>query len=90
MKCPKCQNEVCNQRICPYCGGTVFLEESSLQMENLRYGNIAEQFPGRRENRDQEELLTKIGKIETKINLILIFSISQFFLMLLVLVLLCA
>lgn len=86
MKCPKCHNEVLNQRICPYCGGTVFLEEPSLKMENSRYGVFPERNAGPGAAYAQEDMEQRIGKMETKINLILIMVVSQFFLMLLYLV----
>lgn len=70
MQCPKCRCEVGNQQICPYCGATVFLQES------LPYGR----YPSYKaaDNTKGESMQYKADRMETKINLILIFSIASF------------
>lgn len=86
MKCPKCHNEVLNQRVCPYCGGTIFLEDASLEMENSRFG--VSQMTQKAKNIPQEELLTRLDKLEIKISISLVLNISLFFLNILLLLLL--
>ena len=86
MKCPKCRCEVSNQRICPYCGATVYIQNSSLKYEydepipNAGAGNAFT-------NKDFDwNLLQKLGNVETKLNLILIFNIATFALVILALI----
>lgn len=89
MKCPKCHNEVLNQRVCPYCGGTVYLEDASLEMENSRFGARREIPAGHRADMT-DALIYRIGKMETKINVILVLSVACFFLMILILLVMMA
>jgi len=86
MKCPKCHNEVCNQRVCPYCGATVYLEDSSWETEKLRHGNITPAVPGKDETEKMEDLLGRIRKLETRVNLILVLNAALFALVILLLV----
>lgn len=88
MRCPKCSNEVCNQRVCPYCGATVYLEDSSLASEKSRYGGLRQQIFGKTESETQEDLLRKVQKLEIRINLILVLNVALFVLMILLLVML--
>ena len=83
MQCPKCRSEVGNQKICPYCGATVYIQESF----------PTESYPSLRKNGNpgtnmQTDALQRIERLETKLNLILVLSVAAFLLSVLSLVVL--
>lgn len=92
MKCPKCRSEVGKQSVCPYCGGTVFVQGSTWSAEDFSRSTLP---VGQIRNQDksglnQRELDKKLRGLETKVSLLLILQCGEFaliFLMLIVLAL---
>lgn len=86
MRCPKCRCEVGARRICPYCGSTVYIHDSSVNFEysvNTPIGGGYNSF----QNKDvASDLVQRILRIETKLNLILILSVATFVLAILALI----
>lgn len=77
MKCPVCRSEVGNQQVCPYCGGTVFLQEPSWNPAGMVTGPL---FRGPQEPLPPE-ILNRISAIETKLNLLLVLQGATFLLL---------
>lgn len=84
MRCPKCRSEVGNQPVCPYCGGTIYISDTTWQMDALRQSitpvNGAYNPMG---NRAME---SRIRNLEMKVNLVLILLGGNFMLAILVLI----
>lgn len=86
MKCHKCRCEVGSQRICPYCGATVYIQNSSLKMD---YGDAVPNSGGNVPfvNKDfSASLFQRMANLETKLNLVLILSIATFVLVIMTLI----
>lgn len=72
MKCPNCRCEVGNQPICPYCGATVYLQETVWnQPDYARRNQPVNDSRTRRKSPELKELDRRIRNLETKINLCL-------------------
>lgn len=82
MICPGCHCEIGGYRVCPHCGTTIYLEEASLKMENLRYG-VGKAAPERNAGGNDGFVLRQIKKLKIKIDLILVLCCANFFLLLL-------
>lgn len=87
MKCPKCRSEVANQAVCPYCGATVYV--SSTTWSPAGGGRLTVPIPqSGRPTRDPHGLERRLERLETKLNLLLVFQLGTFMLALLALVVL--
>ena len=89
MKCPKCHSEVGNQPVCPYCGGTMYIQSTTWNMQNFaRNAGVAGHeiyAPGRRKA-ESYETDKKLHAMEMKINFALILLGGMFMLILLMLI----
>lgn len=89
MKCPKCRSEVINQPVCPYCGATVYVGDTTRSVpEYTRRAGGASQPVGNRQMRDIREMERKFRNLETKVNLILVLEGGSFLLVVLALIVL--
>lgn len=89
MKCAKCGCEVGNRPVCPYCGGTVYIQGAAWNGENhggpttMRAG----EFHGSgRSGPDVRELERRLKSLETKLSLTIILLCGVFALEILTLV----
>jgi len=91
MRCPKCRSEVGNQPVCPYCGGTVYIQGSSVgKNEDYFRTNTAspdQRAQGRRGN-ELRDIDRRLRNLETKVNLTLVLQTGTFALVVLTLVIL--
>ena len=81
MICPGCHCEIDGHRVCPHCGATVYLEDASLKMENMRYG-MEKANPERYTAGNDGFVLRQIKQLKIKSDLILVLSCADFFLLL--------
>lgn len=89
MKCPKCRSEIGNQPVCPYCGGTVYVQAAPTWTPE-EYANRTV-VPGRQHRSggmDLRELDRRLHNLETRVNLALILLCGSFALLVLALVVL--
>ena len=91
MKCPKCRSEVGNQPVCPYCGGTIYIQAATTG----GYDDYSRRVPGQADPRPQSrsrselrELERRMRSLETKVSLTLVLQCGSFALMILTLVIL--
>lgn len=83
MKCPKCRSEVGNQPVCPYCGGTIYISDTTWQMDALRQTAPVH---GVYNPMGSRALESRIRNLEMKVNLALILLGGNFMLAMLVLI----
>lgn len=91
MKCPKCRSEVGNQPVCPYCGGTVYIQGVTWTADE--YGRrttmpVSEMRGSSRGGYDPREMDRRLRGLELKANLTLILQCGIFALVVLALVVL--
>lgn len=86
MKCPKCRCDVGNHRVCPYCGSTVYIQDSSLNLDHCISSPNGGGYTSHLNKDIAFDLVQRILRVETKLNLILVFSIATFVLAILALV----
>lgn len=87
MKCPKCRSEVANQQVCPYCGATVYVTNTTWPVDRRNYTAPVPQF-GNRQAQEHRGVERKLRLLETKANLILVLQGGCFLLILLALIIL--
>lgn len=77
MRCPKCRCEVGNQSICPFCGATVFVSNTTWGVHDMnRQPTVAVRGMGQlSETRGIER---KLRNLETKVNLLLVLQSGTF------------
>ena len=86
MRCPQCRCEVDSHQICPFCGAKVCTHDSA-----LNYGPYAPPLNRKIatppvDKEGAEDLTRSVLKLETKLNLVLVFSISCFVLVIVALI----
>lgn len=90
MQCPKCRSEVGNLSVCPYCGGTVYLDNATWDMGGYTRMNPTAYQQPRRTGKYLPDpgVDRKLRSMETKLNLLLVLQGGTFMLMIFVLLLL--
>lgn len=91
MMCPKCRHDVGSQSVCPYCGATVYLQNSGYRSDNQVH--IPHRIGHQTSDSDSEEIkIVKniVWKLDTKVNLLLIVSGANMLLLVLLLIALVA
>ena len=90
MKCPNCRCEVGNQPVCPYCGATVYLQETVWNQQDYASRSVpsADQRSSRRKATELKDLDRRLRILETRVNLCLTMLCGTFALSILTLVIL--
>lgn len=91
MKCPKCRSEVGSQPVCPYCGGTIYLQANTTWTPgpyDRQMSQPTEQRPQNRSGQNRREFERRLRELDTKLSLILVLQCGSFALVVLALVIL--
>ena len=89
MKCPKCHSEVGNQPVCPYCGGTMYIQDVAWNRRPYQ-GNttipVNEVYMASRPSTADYQMEQKLRDLNTKTNLMMILLGGNLMLLLLLIV----
>lgn len=87
MRCPVCRCEVGNQSVCPFCGATVYTGQNWNNSTTFNRNTI--QYEQTRAPRERSQISNrKLRCLEKKMDLLLVFGVGSFLLLLIILVVL--
>ena len=89
MKCPKCHSEVGNQPVCPYCGGTMYIQNATWNRRAYQGTTtvpVNEVYMTSRRSAADYETERKLRDLNMKANLIMILLSGNLMLLLLLIV----
>lgn len=88
MKCPRCRCEVGSRSVCPYCGSTVYVGDTTWGVQDYSRRTTTTVPPHGRPSPETRNLERKMRNLETKVNLILVLQGGIFALTMLALIML--
>lgn len=84
MRCPKCRCEVGNQPVCPFCGATVYMSNTTWKVNDVARQATVPVHGGAQLN-NSRGIERKLRELETKLNLLMVLQAGTLLLAILIL-----
>lgn len=74
MRCPRCRSEVGNQPVCPYCGGTVYMQNVTYSSNDVTRRSAPSTQGVGISSGNSKKIDRRLRHLETKLDLLLILA----------------